>query len=81
MKYKIVKLEMTCGACPSQWDAETDQGKYVYIRYRYGYLSASVSGETLTKDVYGEYIGGPLDGVLSTEEMMEELSEVFEFEL
>lgn len=32
----IVKAVLTCRACPSQWDAWTDTGQYLYLRYRWG---------------------------------------------
>jgi hypothetical protein len=35
---KIVKFSQTNLACPTQWDAWTDQGERIYIRYRFGRL-------------------------------------------
>lgn len=32
----IAKAVETCAACPSQWDAWTDTGQYLYLRYRGG---------------------------------------------
>lgn len=32
----VVKAVLTCQACPSQWDAWTDSGQYLYLRYRWG---------------------------------------------
>lgn len=32
----IVKAVRTCTACPSQWDAWTADGQYLYLRYRSG---------------------------------------------
>lgn len=32
----IVRAVQTCCACPSQWDAWTDTGQYLYLRYRWG---------------------------------------------
>lgn len=78
-KYRIVKLEQTCGACPSQWDACTDDGIGIYIRYRWGYLSAYVWE---TKEyLYGEQIGDGLDGYLTTRGMIRRLSDILEFDL
>ena len=57
---------MTCLACPSQWEGITDDGESVYIRYRWGHLSVSVSG---TK-IFSRQIGDGLDGVLSTTDML-----------
>jgi hypothetical protein len=35
-RYIIVKAVQTCWACPSQWDAWTDEGQYLYLRFRHG---------------------------------------------
>jgi hypothetical protein len=35
---KILKFSQTNLACPTQWDAWTDQGERIYIRYRFGRL-------------------------------------------
>ncbi|MEU0991945.1 hypothetical protein [Streptomyces sp. NPDC005953] len=32
----IAKTVRTCRACPSQWDAWTPDGQYLYLRYRHG---------------------------------------------
>ncbi|WP_190329527.1 hypothetical protein [Streptomyces venezuelae] len=32
----IVRAEMTCESHPSQWDAWTDDGQYLYLRFRSG---------------------------------------------
>ena len=34
--YVITKIIETCSACPAQWSARTDDGRYVYIRYHSG---------------------------------------------
>jgi hypothetical protein len=36
----IVKAVQTCAAYPSAWDAWTDDGRYLYLRYRYGHGTA-----------------------------------------
>lgn len=33
---KIARAIQTCAACPSQWDAWTTDGQYLYLRYRSG---------------------------------------------
>lgn len=55
----IVRAVQTCFACPSQWDAWTDTGQYLYLRYRYGHG---------TVDAYdgpdvGTWNGAPLGSV------------------
>jgi hypothetical protein len=36
MSVRIVRAIRTCDACPSQWHAWTDDGRYLYLRYRSG---------------------------------------------
>jgi hypothetical protein len=60
-------LTQTCSACPSQWDGMTTDGRSVYIRYRFGYLSVDISDE----EVYGDYYGDSMDGFMTTNEMLE----------
>ncbi len=64
---RIRNLVQTCDACPSQWDAETEDGRNVYIRYRWGYLSVDVSG----LEVFGSGVGSGSDGCMSTREMLQ----------
>lgn len=33
---KLVRVVQTGSACPSQWDAWTAGGQYLYLRYRHG---------------------------------------------
>jgi hypothetical protein len=62
---RVTSLEQTCYACPSQWEGETDNGDYVYIRYRWGHLTVSVNGE----QIFATDHGNSLDGVLSYDEL------------
>ncbi|MEU4097332.1 hypothetical protein [Streptomyces sp. NPDC026673] len=32
----LARVVQTCGGCPSQWDAWTTTGQYLYLRYRHG---------------------------------------------
>lgn len=32
----LARVVQTCSACPSQWDAWTTTGRYLYLRYRHG---------------------------------------------
>lgn len=32
----LARVVQTCRACPSQWDAWTVDGQYLYLRYRHG---------------------------------------------
>jgi len=74
---EVKKFEMTCGACPSQWEGRTIDNRPIYARYRWGFLSVYV-GETggdvynaiNTMQVYGEQLGDEMHGVMSTEELI-----------
>ncbi|MEV2254481.1 hypothetical protein AB0I94_28535 [Streptomyces sp. NPDC050147] len=33
---KLMRVVQTCSASPSQWDAWTADGQYLYLRYRHG---------------------------------------------
>lgn len=47
---QVVEIRKTCYACPAQWEGKTADGRWVYVRYRWGYLSVSV-GDTLDEAV------------------------------
>lgn len=71
-----VKFVQTCGACPSQWEAEaTDEHPAIYIRYRWGQLSIR-AGATINDAVDGEqtlldvHHGDDMDGVISLDEVL-----------
>lgn len=83
---RLVQVEQTCGACPSQWEGTDTEHRPVYIRYRHGYLSvrigpvdgdigSAVDGE----EILGTALGDALDGVLSEEELREVTKAVLEF--
>jgi len=73
---KVTSIEQTSGACPSQWEGVTEDGRPIYVRYRWGCLSIrlgekdgniwdAVNGEEIIR----EELGGPWDGVLPYEEL------------
>jgi len=71
---KLENVEQTCFAVPSQWEADTDNGLKVYIRYRHGNFTVGI-GETVDdavgNTIYQESIGDGLDGVMETSKMLE----------
>lgn len=82
MSIVIVKAIETSTACPSQWDAWDDQGRYWYLRYRYGHGTAKriTAGpdwpETWQpgdepEEVLSFDYGHPLDGSISLEDFAE----------
>jgi hypothetical protein len=75
----IKTLQMTCEACPSQWEGETICGKQIYIRYRGGYLRVDIDGVGNT--VWGVQCGGQFDGVMDTTEMLNKVRSVLRVQI
>jgi hypothetical protein len=71
----IKKCVRTCIACPSQWDAWLEDGRYVYIRYRWGRLAIRLEDEPL----YEDQIGDNLDGRMTDAEMMQKTASILDF--
>jgi len=76
---KIIKVTQTCTACPSQWDAVTDDNRIVYIRYRWGHLTISVGEPNDTDEwagvngrvIFAESIGDSFDGFMTYTQLTE----------
>jgi hypothetical protein len=58
MTHVLARVVETCSACPSQWDAWTATGQYLYLRYRFGIGTVdtydSTDCETWTRPPDGE---------------------------
>lgn len=75
---KIVELVRTCIACPSQWDAKLDDGRWAYLRFRFNNFTmcvgedvdSAVSGECVLHFEWGEH---SMAGDMSNSELVEEL--------
>jgi len=48
MKFTLKNLINTCTLCPSQWEGELDDGRLIYIRYRWGYLRVELGLHNIT---------------------------------
>lgn len=77
--YVIIKVIETCDACPSQWSARTDDGRYVYIRYRHGNFRVDVDDDNKMEEYFISELGG--DGVLSFEEMQRRTEGLLDFSM
>lgn len=77
---RVTQLEQTCFACPSQWEGEAEDGRYVFIRYRFGYLSATVSNglEDHGEYVFAQQVGDAFDGVMEYDELKVHLAGAME---
>lgn len=74
---KIKELKQTTQACPSQWEGTMEDGKFIYIRFRWGVLSVGIGKDeaeavnnSSTNMYYNKKVSDDLDGVMSTEEML-----------
>jgi len=56
------------GSCPTQFDGNSSDGKYVYIRYRDGRLTIEVDGEEIYAEHFGPYLHGDI--------LLEQISEL-----
>lgn len=76
MIHQITKLTRTCLACPSQWEGNLADGRFIYIRYRYAHLTYGLGNtldEAITNDRCAIEVGNHLDGYMQMEEMLEHL--------
>jgi hypothetical protein len=75
---KLISLTQTCAMCPSQWEGILDNGKHVYVRYRWGQITLRV-GKNLDAAIDSRHylfkqIGEDFDGILSSREMLKVLN-------
>lgn len=69
----LTQLEMTCGACPSQWEGRLLDGRFVYVRYRWGCLAVGMEATMEDAIMNRELVlstGDNFHGVMSTKEML-----------
>lgn len=79
-KYKIKTIQQTCLACPSQWDIMTDDGKYIYARFRWGYLSVKLNAFTNEEELLLDWEDeDDLNGIMDTSRLQELTKEIFEW--
>ncbi|WP_405947502.1 hypothetical protein OG588_13625 [Streptomyces prunicolor] len=77
---ELVRVVQTCSACPSQWDAWTADGQYLYLRFRHGEgcVEWHPDPDTDTPDSWNEGLSGLLvewddgtgSGVISLEDFL-----------
>jgi hypothetical protein len=80
---QIYDLRRTCIACPSQWEGRVNDVGSIYIRYRWGQLTARVSmtdanavgmNSCIYDDDIGSKTGDRLGGYMATSEMQAALA-------
>jgi len=84
MKYKIKELTKTCSGYPLQYEGKLEDGRVIYIRYRWGCLDVRVSKNTTDnildavkgESIYKKYIGGSYDGDMENDELISMLKDI-----
>lgn len=76
LRVKASSVVQTGDTCPAQWEAETEDGQYVYVRYRWGTLRIDVAESkeawlTSSNVVYQERLGLPFDGDITWDSVVE----------
>ncbi|WP_367138909.1 MULTISPECIES: hypothetical protein [Streptomyces] len=76
MTIVLARVVETCSACPSQWNAWTTTGQYLYLRYRggIGTVEAHLGPDSDTwvdRDPIVEFGEPSMDGEISLEEFCE----------
>ena len=71
---KVIKIIKTCEGCPAQWEGRTDDNRGVYVRYRWGNLTVSVSTDEADAvsgpNIYVQKVGeSGWEGEMSYEEL------------
>lgn len=70
----LARVVRTCLACPSQWDAWTTDGQYLYLRYRWStgeVVEDSGPNGNLTAAPIIQFGENGLDGEISLAEFLE----------
>lgn len=82
---RVTSLTQACGACPAQWEGRTEDGRWIYVRYRWGALQIGV-GDTIEQAIdrdddasYYRELGDGFDGFLTLAELREATNGVFEW--
>lgn len=70
MSLTITRAVETCAACPSQWDAWDQDGRYYYLRYRFGRGTVQAGGAD--GPVVAEFGENSMDGCIELEEFCAE---------
>ena len=73
---RVSQLIQICKASPSQWEGLTDDGQFIYVRYRWGCLSIG-SGKTMddavenANNLFEKSLGHKRDGRLEFDKLRE----------
>jgi hypothetical protein len=74
---RLIKLEQTSYACPSQWEGVLETGQHIYIRYRYSSLGFGIGKnieDAINNSKHIMNYGEGADGFLTEGKMLELLN-------
>jgi hypothetical protein len=83
----VTALKKTCTACPAQWEGTLDDGRAIYVRYRWGQLSVG-AGEDIDDAIksswgegalFEEHVGDGLDGFMDFVQLKAHLYGLLDF--
>jgi len=75
-KIIVTTLVRTCLRSPSQWEGQTSDGRYVYVRYRWGCLEIGI-GHSLEEaisnsgELFEQQLGERYDGSMEIDQLRE----------
>lgn len=67
------QIEQTCTGCPAQWDITLDDGRRLYVRYRWDSLTVNeYAADRIGEELYRHdgVTGDPHQGWMTTDEML-----------
>lgn len=75
----VKEIEMTCFACPSQWDVYLEDERELYVRYRWDWLTVSMRHDSddthwhaWNEVIFEKKVGDDgFGGCMDTDEMLE----------
>ena len=76
--FVVKELIQECGACPSSWSGKLEDGRSIFIRYRYGTLRVTEDRRNVT--LFEIDHGDELDGLMNFKELKDVLGERFVFD-
>ena len=83
-KIVVTTLVRTCLRSPSQWEGQTSDGRFVYVRYRWGSLEIGI-GQSLedaisnSGEFFNQQMGERYDGSMEIEQLRHATLEIIEW--
>lgn len=79
------QVRQTCSACPSQWEGTTEDGRSVYVRYRWGNLTVGLGadgdaavGAAISSPALAVELGDEFDGACTWGQVLAAADQAFD---